>query len=137
MVRSESDTIDLADVGRAIRRGWRSALAFMTLGAVAAAAVVLFAPPKFSGKASLVVKMSNSGTGASMLSRLAGGVNSSGLLGGPGGESSLGSPIETEIQILSSRAVAGGVVDAFAATPPRARFLGKVRSHCNNSGVSA
>jgi tyrosine-protein kinase Etk/Wzc len=110
--RSESDTVDLADVGRAIRRGWRSALAFMTLGAVAATAVVFFAPPKFSGKASLVVKMSTSGTGASMLSRFAGGLNASGLVGGSGGENALGSPIETEIQILSSRAVASGAVDS-------------------------
>lgn len=104
---TEADTIDLAEVGRALRRGWRAVLAFTVLGAVVAAAVILFAPPRFTGTASLVLK-TGSDPGASVLSRLSGGLSDAGgMLSG-----ALKSPMETELQILSSRAVAGRVVDS-------------------------
>ncbi|HXT16665.1 MAG TPA: Wzz/FepE/Etk N-terminal domain-containing protein [Gemmatimonadaceae bacterium] len=102
-----ADTIDLADVGRALRRGWQAIVLFVVLGALAAVAVIVFAPPKFGGEASLVLKTGGD-AGASVLSRLSGGLSDAGgMLSG-----ALKSPIETEIAILDSRAVAGRVVDS-------------------------
>src|SRR4051812_11406654 len=101
-VSSAADTIDVADVGRALRRGWRALLAFTVLGVLAAVGIILFAPPKFSGVSTLVLK-TGSDPSASVLSRLGGGLgDAGGLLSG-----AMKSPIETEIQILQSRAVVG------------------------------
>jgi tyrosine-protein kinase Etk/Wzc len=102
-----ADTIDLADVGRALKRGWRAVIAFTLLGALGAVGVVLFAPRKFGGVSTIVLK-TGSDPSASVLSRLSGGIgDAGGLLSG-----AVKSPMETEIQILSSRAVLGRVLDS-------------------------
>ncbi len=108
LVPAPADTVDLADVGRTLRRGWRAVASFTVLGAIAAVGVVLFAPKKFTGSASILVRTSGD-AGSSLLSKLGGG------MGGDAGSLLSGavkSPIETEVQILSSRAVAGRVVDS-------------------------
>jgi uncharacterized protein involved in exopolysaccharide biosynthesis len=102
------DTIDVADLARTVRRGWRVVAALTLLGVIAAAAVVLWAPPKFLASASVVMKM-GSDPGTSLLSRLSGGL---GDVAGGALSSATKSPTETEIQILSSRAVGGRVVDS-------------------------
>jgi uncharacterized protein involved in exopolysaccharide biosynthesis len=102
------DTIDVADLARTVRRGWRAVVAFTVLGAFAAVAVVLWAPPKYQGSASVVMKMGND-PGSSLLSRFSGGL---GDAAGGALSSAAKSPTETEIQILSSRSVAGRVVDS-------------------------
>jgi uncharacterized protein involved in exopolysaccharide biosynthesis len=102
------DTIDVADLARTVRRGWRVVVAFTVLGAVVALAVVLWAPPKYLATASVVMKM-GSDPGTSLLSKLSGGL---GDVAGSALSSATKSPTETEIQILSSRAVAGRVVDS-------------------------
>lgn len=125
MTNSEAvaaDTIDLADIGHALKRGWRAIVGFTVLGAVGAAAVIAFAPRRFTTTSSIVLRTGSDASG-SVLARLAGGLgDAGGLLGG-----SLKSPIETEMQILSSRAVVGAVVDSLrlqvrvtkpAGTPP-------------------
>ncbi|MGE5102927.1 MAG: GumC family protein [Deltaproteobacteria bacterium] len=102
------DTIDVADLARTVRRGWRAVAAFTALGAVAALAVVLWAPPKYSASATVIMKIS-SDPGTSLLSKLAG---EAGDAAGSMLSSATKSPTETEIQILSSRAVGGRVVDS-------------------------
>ena len=102
------DTIDVADLARTVRRGWRVVVAFTVLGAVGALAVVLWAPPKYLATASVVMKV-GSDASTSLLSKLTGGL---GEAAGGALSSVTKSPTETEIQILSSRAVAGRVVDS-------------------------
>lgn len=104
-----SDTIDVADVARTVRRQWRAVLACLTAGIVVAAGVVLFAPRRFDGKATLLARP-GTGAGSSISSRL-GGLGE--LLGGAGGLGALaGGSIETELQMLRSRALAGNLVDS-------------------------
>ena len=108
-----SDTIEVRSIVRALQRGWREILAFTAIGTLAALAVVLWAPRKFDGSATAIVQSSDQQS--SVLSRIAGsrggGGSGGGLAGGllgAVGQSSL----ETEIQIMQSRAVAGVVVDS-------------------------
>lgn len=102
-----ADTIDVADVARTIRRGWRALIICTVLGVLAALAVMVFAPPKYTATSSLVVRMTTDPS-ASLISKLSGGLGdaAAGVL------TSAKSPTETEIQILSSRAVVGPVVDS-------------------------
>ena len=120
-----SDTIELGHVVRTIVRGWRWVVGFVVLGVVAAWAIVAFAPRKFKGVTTVVVRTSGSSSGgSSVLSQISGlGDLTAGLLSGK-------SPIETEIEVMSSRAVVGMVVDSLdlaakitAPTPVPARDL--------------
>lgn len=113
------DGFDLVEVGRTFRRGWRAVVGFTVLGAAAATAVVLWAPRRYEGAATVVLKTGDAG--GSLLARvgMSGGGAAAGStpmpevgsLGGLFG-SSMKSPLETEIQILRSRAVARGVIDS-------------------------
>jgi uncharacterized protein involved in exopolysaccharide biosynthesis len=103
-----ADTIDVADLARTVRRGWRTVVVFTVLGALGAVAIVLWAPPKYLGSASVVMKIA-SDPSTSLLSKLTGGL---GDAAGSALSSATKSPTETEIQILSSRAVGGRVVDS-------------------------
>src|SRR5688500_15914341 len=106
----QSDTIDVADVARTVRRQWRAVLLCVVLGIVSAVAVVLFAPRRFDGKATVLARP-NAGGASSIAGRMSGGLSE--LLGGSGGLSSLsGSTMETELQMMRSRAVAGEMVDS-------------------------
>src|SRR6266700_103746 len=102
-----ADTVDVADLWRAMRRGWREIIAFTALGTLAGLAVLPYAPHKFDGVASAVVRSVDAQS--SLLSRL--GDTKTGA-----GAGLLGNvtpmPLETELQILASRAVAGAVVDS-------------------------
>jgi uncharacterized protein involved in exopolysaccharide biosynthesis len=82
-------------------------LAGVLFGVLASVAVLMFVPARFTASSSMVVKAQDAQS--SLLSRL--GVPAGGAAGGllPGGGQT---PIETEIQILSSRAVAEVVVDS-------------------------
>ena len=103
-----ADTIDLVDVVRSIRRQWRAVIACLGFGMALALAVVLFAPRRFEGRATVLARpASNSGT--SISGRMTG---LGELLGGVGTLGSLGSGIETELQVLRSRYLAGRVVDS-------------------------
>jgi uncharacterized protein involved in exopolysaccharide biosynthesis len=103
-----SDTVDVADVARTVRRQWRAVLLCLGLGLAAAAAVVLFAPKKFDGKATVLARSSGAG-GGSIAGRLGTGVGE--LLGSLGG-GNLGGGMETELQMLKSRALTARVVDS-------------------------
>jgi tyrosine-protein kinase Etk/Wzc len=122
MSTMSADTIDLADVARSLRRGWRLILGSIAVAGVITLGVILFGPRRFSGAASVVVR-SSAGLGGSLLSRVAGEVVG-GSNGGDGGSGEViaggvsavlgggGSPLETDIQILQSSAVLGAVIDS-------------------------
>src|SRR3954470_5734449 len=88
-----SDGIDVADVARTLNRHWRAVIGFLALGVVGAIAVILFAPRRFEGKATLLARASASESGGSILGRITsiGGLMSGGGLGG------LPSPFESEL----------------------------------------
>ena len=102
-----SDTIDVADVIRTVQRQWRAIAACVILGIATALAVVLFAPKEYEGRATVLARTGGS-SGSSVLGRMTG-LNE--LLTGAGGGLG-GSMLETELQILKSRALAGEVVDS-------------------------
>lgn len=122
MSTMSADTIDLADVARSLRRGWRVILTSVAVAGLIVLLLILFGPRRFSGSASVVVK-SSAGMG-SLLSRVAGEVVGGGGSGGggaggeviAGGVSAVlggtGSPLETDIQILQSGAVLRAVIDS-------------------------
>jgi uncharacterized protein involved in exopolysaccharide biosynthesis len=92
--------LDLSDIWRATRTGWRLVLAWIVIGLAIGAALELFWPHSFEGRASVLLRSSNDG-GTSFLSRI--GVPSevtSGLLG-----TAVKSPMETELQLLESRSL--------------------------------
>ena len=106
-MRPDSDTIDVADVARALRRQWRAIIGFTALGIAAAVAIILFAPKRYEGKATVLARTAGAG-GGSVIGRM-NDINE--LLGGGGG--GLGaSSVETELQMLKSRALAGEAVDS-------------------------
>lgn len=93
-------SLDLAAIWRAARGGWRLVLGFMVIGLAIGAAVELFWPRSFEGRASVLLRTGNDG-GTSFLSRV--GVPSevtTGLLG-----TAVKSPLETELQLLQSRSL--------------------------------
>ena len=102
------DTIDLGEVAGALRRGWRQVAAGVAVGLLAAVAALLFLRPQFEGTATVLLKSTEEG-GSSLASRM--GALPAGLLA-PAVSASLGSQLETEVAILSSRAVLGRVVDS-------------------------
>ena len=105
---AHSDTVDVADIVRTLGRQWRAVASFVVLGVLAAVAVLLFAPRRYEGKSSVLARTAGAG-GASVIGRMAGGVGD--LMGGISGLAG-GSSIETELQMLRSRALAGQVVDS-------------------------
>jgi uncharacterized protein involved in exopolysaccharide biosynthesis len=101
-----SDTIELGQVARTLANGWRAIAGFTLLGIVAAGATIAFAPRKFTGLATIVLKATGGVSSSSPLSQVTGlGDITAGLLGGK-------SSLETEIEILSSKAVIGLVIDS-------------------------
>lgn len=119
------DTIDLADVARSLARGWRWIVAGVVLGLLAALLVLTLVRPRFDGAASAIIRANNDG-GSSILSKLTDG-GAAALLG-----SGASSPIETDIQILSSRAVIGAAADSLLlqaeVRSPRAPATALLRS---------
>lgn len=110
MSTASPDTIDLADVARSVRRGWRYVVGSVVACLVLALLVIAFGPRRFEGKASAIVRSSDAG--GSLLSKL-GGDALGGIAGAAGSLfGSGGTQLETEMQILQSNSVAGAVVDS-------------------------
>ncbi|HEY6829713.1 MAG TPA: Wzz/FepE/Etk N-terminal domain-containing protein [Gemmatimonadaceae bacterium] len=102
-----ADTLDLAELARAARRSWTFIVAATLFGAAVAGGLLLFGPRRFEAASSIVVR-SQQASGASLLAKLAGGPDgAAGLL-----QAGASSPLETEVQILSSRELVGRVVDS-------------------------
>jgi uncharacterized protein involved in exopolysaccharide biosynthesis len=117
-----SDTVDVTDVVRTVRRQWRAVLWCLGLGMLAAAGVILVVPPRFEGKASVLARPGAQNS-ASISGRITGLGDLLGNLGGLGASGSL----ETELQMLRSRALAGRLVDSlqlqFRVREPRVPAL--------------
>lgn len=133
MSTSSPDSIDLADIARSVRRGWRVVLGSVAVCLVLALLVILFGPRRFEGKASAIVRAADPST--SLLARV-GGDALGGMAGAAGSFlGGSGSQLETEIQILQSNSVAGAVVDSLLlqvqprdpASVPATRFVRDVR----------
>lgn len=104
---SASDTVDVADVARTVRRQWRAVIVCVVGGLIIATGVLLFAPRKFDGKASVYARPGNQGA-----SSISGRITGLGELLGNLGSMGMGGSLETELQLLRSRALAGEVVDS-------------------------
>lgn len=103
----QSDTIEVADVVRALKRQWRAIAACTALGVLAATAIILFAPRRYDGKATVLARTSGA-AGGSVLGRMSGVGELISGMGGLGTASSM----ETELQVLKSGVLAGQVVDS-------------------------
>lgn len=106
-LRTSPDTVDVAEVVRTLRRQWRAVMGFLALGVLGALAVILFAPRRFDGRVTVLARAGNMG-GTSIGGRMTG---IGDLLGGLGSLTGAGG-LETELQMLRSRAIAGQVVDS-------------------------
>lgn len=110
-----ADRIDVIELAHAVRRGWRALALCTILGTAAGVAVLMFAPRRFAGSASIVVKAAPTSGAGSVLAKLGLGDAVPGL--------GAASPLETEVAILSSRALVGHVVDSLklqaSVTTPR------------------
>jgi len=102
-----ADTLDLAELARAARRSWKFIVALTLFGAAVAGVLLLFGPRRFQAASSIVIR-SQQASRASLLTKLAGGADGAASLLDAGASS----PLETEVQILSSRELIGRVVDS-------------------------
>ncbi|MDB4877435.1 MAG: lipopolysaccharide biosynthesis protein [Gemmatimonadetes bacterium] len=113
-----ADSINVVEVTRAVRRGWRALVICTVLGALGGLCVVLYAPRRFASSASVIVRAGSANGAGSVLSKLGLGDAVPGLAGVSS------SPVETEMAVLSSRALVGQVVDSLdlqaAVTSPPA-----------------
>ncbi|GJG88457.1 hypothetical protein tb265_36380 [Gemmatimonadetes bacterium T265] len=107
------ESVDVGALARTIGRGWRTLLTGGLLGVLVGLALVLFVPAWYRGTASVLVRNANDPAG-SLLSRfgIAGDIAGSAAGGALGGV--LKSSLETEVQLLQSREIAGKVVDSLA-----------------------
>jgi tyrosine-protein kinase Etk/Wzc len=102
---TNTDTIELGHVARRLSSGWRTIVGFTVMGILLSVAVILFAPRKFTGKTTVVLR-SGSGSPSSALSQIAGlGDLTAGLMGGK-------SSMETEIEVIQSRSLISEVIDS-------------------------
>jgi uncharacterized protein involved in exopolysaccharide biosynthesis len=109
-----ADVVDLADVVRSIRNGWKTIVLFIVAGIAVAIGVLILVAPTFVGKASIVLKTGTSGGGTSSLAAAIGALGENGGGAAIGGSALTGSNsrVETEIDILQSRALNGEIVDS-------------------------
>jgi tyrosine-protein kinase Etk/Wzc len=107
------ESVDVGRLARTVARGWRALALGGLLGVLAGLAVALLVRPWYRGAASVLVRNANDPAG-SLLSRfgLAGDVAGAAAGGALGGV--LKSSLETEVQLLQSRELAGMVVDSLA-----------------------
>jgi uncharacterized protein involved in exopolysaccharide biosynthesis len=98
-------SVDLREVGTALRRGWPVVVAGAVLGLLLAVVGIQGLPERYEGTAKVLVR-GDASANQSLLSRLGG---LSDLI--PGGMG-MGSGLETELEILTSRSLIGQVVDS-------------------------
>lgn len=102
------DTVDLGELAGALRRGARWIVGGVALGLALAIAAVWVLPARYEASSTVLMRDSNAG-GSSALSQLSGLAD---LVPGMGGIGGMGTTLETEIKILTSRAVIGDAVDS-------------------------
>jgi tyrosine-protein kinase Etk/Wzc len=104
-----SDSVELSELSAAMRYGKRYIVAGAAMGLLVAATLLVVLRPSYRGKATVLLQ-DFAGSGAT----LAGMASSEdgGALGGLSSLFSLSTGMETELEILSSRVLAGEVVDS-------------------------
>ena len=107
MKEHAADAIDLVEVADAIRSGWRRVAGALGLGLIGALVVLFAIRRQFDGAATVLLKSSQP-TGGALASDLGLPVD----LLPQAFSGNIQSPFETEREILSSRVVAGRVVDS-------------------------
>lgn len=135
-MRSGNDTVDLREVGAALRHGIGWIVGGAVLGVLLALAVNLLAPPTYEATASILLRSSTEG----VASRLAGSSEEGGVsLGGLVDVLSGGSGFDTEMEILTSQAVLGQVADSLnlqaRVVEPRERAAASLFSAARLDGV--
>ncbi|MDF1502333.1 Wzz/FepE/Etk N-terminal domain-containing protein, partial [Roseisolibacter sp. H3M3-2] len=106
-VAAGADVVDVGELVQGLRRGWRGIALAALLGVAAAGAVLAWAPRRYEGAATVLLRSAQD-AGGSLLGRL--GVPAELAPGGLG--SALKSPMETELEILASNSVIGRVSDS-------------------------
>lgn len=102
------DTVDIGEILRALRAEWRRVAIGTVLGLVGALGVLIFAPKRWEGRATVLVREAqNLPGGIAQLIGGAGGQLASSLLGG-----GLKSTLATDMALIKSRHIAGEVVDS-------------------------
>lgn len=107
MKEHAADAIDLVEVAGAIRNGWRRVAGGLGLGLLGALVVLIAVRRQFDGSATVLLKSSQP-TGGALASDLGLPVD----LLPQAFSGNIQSPFETEREILTSRVVAGRVVDS-------------------------
>lgn len=107
---AESESIDLRELGAALRRGWRSVAIGVGVGLALAVLVLFTVRPRYHADGTILLRTQQGGAG----SLVASGESSEdgSALGGLAEMFSLDSGFETEMAILGSRSVVGEVVDS-------------------------
>ncbi|HEV2131232.1 MAG TPA: Wzz/FepE/Etk N-terminal domain-containing protein, partial [Longimicrobiaceae bacterium] len=123
-----NDSLDLRDIATALRHGLLWIAGGALAGLLLAAAVLLYAPPRYKADATVLLRTNSDGAAARLaVSSSEGGISLGNLADVLTGESGF----KTELEILTSREVIGAVVDSLglqarvlspAATPPSALF---------------
>jgi tyrosine-protein kinase Etk/Wzc len=108
----QNDTLDLGEVAAVLARGWRWVLGGVLGGLLLAVAVLLFAPRSYEESATVLLRNAPERGASSLLGRSGGSGQGSLPLGGLTDLFSMSSGFDTEMEILSSRAVVGSVVDS-------------------------
>jgi uncharacterized protein involved in exopolysaccharide biosynthesis len=107
--RPDRDVVDLGELSRALRRRWPLIVGAAAAGLALAAIAIALLPRRYEGRASIIVHSTD--PQGSLLGRIAGsGSPGAGALLGDQG----GTQIETEEQVLASRALLGVTVDSLA-----------------------
>ncbi|CAN5267545.1 hypothetical protein BH20GEM2_BH20GEM2_05520 [soil metagenome] len=123
-----NDSLELRDIATALRHGLLWIAGGALAGLLLAAAVLLYAPPRYKADATVLLRTNSDGAAARLaVSSSEGGISLGNLADVLTGESGF----KTELEILTSREVIGAVVDSLglqarvlspAATPPTALF---------------
>jgi uncharacterized protein involved in exopolysaccharide biosynthesis len=99
-----ADSINVLELTRAMRRGWRPLVLCTLIGAAAGALILRYAPRRFASSASIIVRSSPTSGASSMIAQLGLG-SAAPIIGGA-------APLETELSILTSRALIAPIVDS-------------------------
>jgi tyrosine-protein kinase Etk/Wzc len=100
--------LDLSSVSQTIRSRWRALAVGLLVGAVTAVSVLLFVPPRFNGRAMVLIRTTQVDPSAALRTKM--GAVAELMPNALGGN--LDEELSTEIALLSSRATYGAVVDS-------------------------
>lgn len=124
-VAVSADVIDVADILRSVRNGLWLVAASIAIAVAIAFLIITFVPPSFVGRASLILRTGTAaGPGSGFASAISAMNDASGGGGAAASLAGLKSATETEIDILTSRTLAGQIVDSLRLQA----LVGKPRS---------